>query len=196
MDTPESPVEALREVVNAILDIRESARGGIVDREAMVELVEERKKLEPLARMCAVNGEKRAVALFDYYLKNGNDRLNEIVGDDEIVLSAPEYRVPGGACDRALIHKSGRITLVEIKGCTSTREIVAGIGQVLVYAAKVERTTEHFPIVPVLAVLTEHDEDIARACGLAGVEYFPLGDLPFFMTLSRIAAIAIGAKHA
>ncbi len=157
----------------------------VVNMDAYARRNQVRAKLAPLARISALNGEQRAVAVFDTFLASGVDAITDVVGDD-VVRVAKEMRLDRGRVDRALFHQSGRLTLVEIKDSIAPREVVAGIGQVLFYAAVAERTTTAKEVVPVLAVLGERDVDVSRACSLAGVAYIPLGDIAWLKSLGEI----------
>ena len=70
-------ITELRANAEALFGVREQSAGmPVVNHKAMADLANEKRKLGPLARMHRLAGEKRAVALFDHYLLNGNDRLD------------------------------------------------------------------------------------------------------------------------
>lgn len=180
-------LDQLRVAVEGLLDVQEQCVGRpIVDAAAKAQADALRTDWLQFARAHSLNGEARGVAVLDTMLRIRSEAVQEIVPDD-VDKIIPEYRIDNRwRVDRAIFHRSGRVTIVEAKDGASPREVVAGIGQALFYKAVLERTTSHCPIVPVLAVLHDHDEDIARACSQAGVEYLPLGDVSFTRTLSKL----------
>lgn len=187
-----SPIQELAQAMHELHDVRESAIGKpIVNYEAAAELLALRRPWLPLANMHLMNGEKRACAVFDTFAQLGIEPVVSVLGTD-ITRIAPEFNVGRGRVDRAVFHESGRLSLVEIKSAVSTRDVVAGIGQALMYAAQAERMTDCSPIVPVLAVLGEYDEDVARACERGGVEYIALGGIGWLKLLSQLTEMVTG----
>jgi hypothetical protein len=160
------------------------------NEEAAAVATELREALAPLARMHRLNGEKRGSAVLDWVLQLDSHKVLDQIGHD-VQQILPEYQLGRCRADRVLIHASGQMTIVEVKDCLPPQEIAKGIGQVLYYKALAEKTTSAGPIVPALAALVEGDEDIARACALAGVLFLPLGDLRFMKTLSKLADLAL-----
>jgi len=161
----------------------------VVDYEAYSDLMILRGRMAPLARMKDLFGEARACAAFDWLL-NFNLLPDFIPQDVNNVKKELRFRT-GRKVDRALFHASGRLSIVEIKDACDQRAVVAGIGQALLYAALAEKEYLDRQIVPVLAVLGERDEDVARACQRGGVEYIPLGNIQYLNTLSQIVAIMV-----
>lgn len=163
----------------------------VVDAEVYNEMQRQSELLRPLAGMHLLTGEKRACAVFDWQYVNNilpADISNPEVGSKmkrEHKFSAGKY------VDRAIRHDDGRLTLVELKDSADERAIVAGIGQVLWYAAMAEADSTSAPIVPVLAVLGERDKHVARACERAGVRYYPMGSIAHFKFMSIACDIAI-----
>ena len=171
--------------------VRSAARGRpIANPEAAATARQLRKALQPLAWMRDLNGEARGVAVLDTMLRL---RMGAVLP----VLAVPvarierEYRIAGRYfVDRALFHADGGVTLIEAKDGATPREVVAGIGQALIYKAALERTGGHPRIDTALAVLHDPDEDIARACALAGVVYLPLGSVAWARAMSHVAEFA------
>lgn len=186
--------QATKDVLNSLLelmDLREKTMGAPIDnQEAFARLVEERKKLRPLAAMHLQRGEERACSIFDHlYLINS---LPECIPDD-VERMRREYTFKSGRrADRIIFHSSGRLSVVEIKDACDQRAVVAGIGQALLYATLAEKEFTNTPIVPILAVLGDYDADVARACKRGGVEYVALGNVKFLSALSEMAHISIG----
>lgn len=183
-------IHELMEGIEEMCALREATRGmPIVNQESYQEMLKLRAKHAPLARMHLLNGEQRACAVFDWMYENG--MLPETL-PNEGEKYVKELRFSGGRkVDRAIFHKSGQLSIIEVKDACDTRSIVGGIGQALLYAALAEKQFQNTPIVPVLAVLGDTDHDIARACSRGGVEYIPLGGVGFMNTLSEITAFMI-----
>lgn len=185
----------LKDGITECADLREAVIGlEVKNPEAYKEAQKIRSQLRPLASMHKLNGEQRTVAVFATLAHTKCDLITDVIGDDydsEDIFH--EYKVGNGRVDCAIFHNSNTLSLIEIKDCTSHRDIVAGIGQVLWYAAMAERTTDRTRINPVLAVLGDHDDDIERACSLAGVHYICLGPLKNMLLLSKIMAATLGS---
>lgn len=187
--------EKLRKILSDIVaglkesaDIYERSKGmPIVDHEAAKKLSEERDKLLPLAAMHLLHGEQRACAMFDWMFSE--KLLPEFFmseSGDSACVRELKFR-NGKRVDRAVFHSSGTLLIIEIKDACDERSIVAGIGQALWYSSIAELENLNSNIVPVLVVLGEHDDNIARACARGNVEYFPLGSVSELNLLSRIA---------
>jgi hypothetical protein len=168
----------------------------IINMDAYQRLCAERQKLSHLALMHMENGEKRAVSVFDWMVAVSCDEVASKIDLSNVIRIAPELTIGSGRVDRAFFHKNGSLTLVEIKDCASQRQIVAGIGQVLVYSAMAERALSATRIIPVLAVLGEPDGDVKRACDLAGVEYIALGDVRFLRFMSAVTHLILVEQSA
>ncbi len=182
-------LEVAKTATELWFDIREKFAGR---HEAADEVGQIIDALRPMAAAHRLNGEDRGVAVLDTMLRQRWEPMATFIGADDITAIVPEYRLAQRwRVDRAVFHASGRLSLIEVKDGASPREIVAGIGQAVFYKAVAERTTSHSPIVPALAVLQGPDEDIARACSLAGVEYLPLGDIKHTLTVSRLVASVV-----
>lgn len=188
----ETVMAEFRQVMTDLCDLRaENAGRPPVNLRALAARDVIKQQMAPLAAMHRKNGESRGVAVLDTMLHLGMEPVASAVGND-IVAIKPEFAVAGrGRVDRAVEHQSGRLSIIEVKDSGSPREVVAGIGQVLFYKAMLERSSSWDPIVPMLAVLHERDEDIARACSLAGVTYLPLGDVAWLRLISKILAVAV-----
>ena len=174
-----------------LLSVREQSRGRpVVDQEAFARRQEILATFAPLARVYRLNGEARGAATLDWMIGSGMEPVKSFLGP-HVRSVVPEYQIDRWRVDRAAFHEGGRASLIEVKDGGSPRDAVAGIGQVLFYKAALERTSSFAPIVPALAVLAEHDVDLARACSLAGVEYLPLGDVKWMRTLSEFVALTV-----
>ncbi len=161
--------------------------------ELLQEMLDDLEKVKFLRRMHAQNGEKRACSVFDHLFSNGC--LPTRIDDGEGKMSRElRFKNTGKKVDRAIFHPSGRLTLIELKDFADERAIVAGIGQVQWYAAMAEAEYSNAPVVPALAVLGSRDDNVARACQRAGVEYFPMGPLRAWRILSM--AMDLAGMHA
>ncbi len=150
-----------------------------------------RSRWGPLATMHRLNGESRGVAVLDTMLRVGMEPVASAIGGDVSEIHR-EYLINGRIrVDRATIHEDGRITLIEAKDGATPREVVHGIGQALHYKAVLERTSSFPRIDAALAVLQDHDQDIARACALAGVIYLPLGGLSWMRMVSKLLSVIL-----
>lgn len=175
-----------------LLEVRAQAKGRpVVNAEAYARSLEQIAHMRPFSKMHTLTGEKRACAVFDWQFVNG--LLPEDIVRPEVECQMKrEHRFASGKCvDRSIVHTDGRLTLIELKDSVDERSIVAGIGQVLWYAAMAEVDYSFAPIDPVLAVLGEPDQYVSRACERAGVHYFPMGSIEHFKFLSLACEIAV-----
>lgn len=158
-----------------------------INAEAAKRLKRHVATMAPLAAVHRLNGKSRGVAYLDWLLLHPNDAISEIVGDD-IKAIRPKMSVGTGMrVDWAIEHTSGRLTLIEVRDSGSQREIAQGIGVLLLCRAVIERTASHGQVVHVLAALIDEDQDLRRACNLAGVGFLPMGSVRQACALSRIA---------
>lgn len=183
--------------VRELVSLRKRCVGmSVVDLAAHEEVAKHLEFFQPLAKMHSLTGEKRACAVFDWQYVNGLLPEDIANPDVESKLKREHKFNLGKYVDRAITHADGRITLIELKDSADERAIVAGIGQVLWYAAMAETDSAASPVVPVLAVLGEPDQLVARACERAGVRYFPMGSIAHFKLLSMVCDIAINYGRA
>jgi hypothetical protein len=198
MTTKEECIAIINELGDAaqeLIKLRvECAGRPVVNQAAMDALNECRATYEPLARMHTEFGEKRACSIFDW--QYNQNLLPECVPSDGNKLIKEMRFASGRKVDRAVFHNSGRLSIIEIKDNCDQRSVVAGIGQALLYAALAEKEYSNTPIVPVLAVLGNHDDDVARACYRGGVEYIPLGGVEFLTRISELVAIMVNYGRA
>lgn len=182
--------EEFTEVFRELMEFRERTAGMvIVDQDAYQRLQAERGRLRFLARMHSQTGEARACSIFDHlYI---NSILPNCIPVDGIELVREHPFSTGRRVDRIIKHASGRLSIVEIKDACDQRSVVAGIGQALLYATLAERDFFNSSIVPVLAVLGDYDEDVARACERGGVEYVSLGNIQYLKILSQMTDLMI-----
>jgi hypothetical protein len=101
------------------------------------------------------------------------EKLHSFMGWPEIFRVEREVRIGNGRCDMVLTHVDGSRTLLEAKADGNTHSIVAGIGQLFLYEAAYQ--LPGLAIRKAIAVPGYGSSDVVRACGLAGVEYIPLG---------------------
>jgi hypothetical protein len=99
----------------------------------------------------------------------------------EIIRWEPEFPVPRGRVDYVIFHIDGSVTVCEVKdGGRGLQNVLAGIGQVLSYAAQVGMARAGFReirkalIFSSLSLLTE-DALVMESCEMAGVIPVPLG---------------------
>lgn len=161
----------------------------IVNAVAAMESSAIRRFLRPLADVHRMNGASRAIAVFDWQIAAG---LVPGFAQPDVNEMLPSLSFAGGSvADRAIFHKMGRLSLVVIRDSCAARLATAGLGQALLAAAQAERQYSDSSIVPVLAVLGTHDDDLARACDLGGVEYIPMGTAESFRILSKVTAAVL-----
>lgn len=167
----------------------ENAGAKIVNQEAYERLQKEKKRHEPLARMHKQHGEARACSIFDYMYENC--LLPDCIPADESTLVREYTFSSGKRVDRIIRHASRRLSVVEIKDACDQRAVVGGIGQALLYATLAEKDFSYAPIVPILAVLGDYDQDVARACERGGVEYIALGNIEYLTLMSKMVSLMI-----
>lgn len=113
-----------------------------------------------------------------------SSRASELLFDGavpEIIRVEPEFPVPRGKVDYVLFHADGSVTVCEVKdGRRGLQSVLAGVGQVLAYAAQVGMARAGFRsirkalIFSSCQLLTE-DTLIIDSCEMAGVIAVPLG---------------------
>lgn len=111
-------------------------------------------------------------------------RLHGICGDLQRVLKTNpiarhrfEFPVSGSRVDLVLFHKDGGVSIVEFKGQNSSRDVVAGIGQLFLYealfvechAATLRPAYVHKYLVS--PILGDDADKVDKACVLAGVAF-------------------------
>lgn len=193
MNRPVFDVDALLEMFDCSVEsgIAKLAGAPVANAELASQAENLRVQLEPLARIHRLNGEARGVATLDWKLLTGCEHVAQLLGA-EVQAIHPEFQISGRwRVDRAVTHTDGSISLIEVKDCCSPREIAVGIGQVLFYKACLERTTSFGPIRPCLAALIDEDQDLERACSLAGVTFIPLGNLKWTRAISRLTDLVL-----
>lgn len=185
--------QTLSAAVDGLFRDREAAVARMAPERFAAIVEASRCRANRLIAVHTLHGEARAEALFDFLLAERAANVAELIPAN-IRAVVRQYALAGrrGLVDRAVFHEDGRATLVEVKDAGPLRDIVAGIGQVVLYRALMERTTSFSPIAGVLAVLHDHDDDVARACEIAGVGYLPLGNVAVVRIFSQLAAVLWG----
>ena len=185
----------LQDATHELMDLRaETAGKPIVDQKAYKEQQAYLEQLRPFALMYTLRGEARAAAALQTFLMLGIGTTGEMLERlPPVQRIQREYPIDARwRVDFGIEHADRSLTLIEVKDSEPQRLVSAGIGQVLFYKSVIERSTSFSRIHPVLAVLHERDDDIGRACELAGVEYLPMGDISWMRPLSRLMAVATG----
>lgn len=86
-----------------------------------------------------------------------------------------ETRLACGQPDFIAWHNNGSATVIELKCSPFRREVVGGLGQVLMYASEV-RAKGHV-VQAMLVTVGAEDKHIKDACASAGVSYLALSNL-------------------
>lgn len=124
-------------------------------------------------------GESAVVQLLKNTIENG--RLAELWGLPEILWCEFEFPLPRGRIDLVLFHSDGTISVVEAKDALDERSVVAGIGQLSMYAVQIGYSKTASGIRKILTVPVEGNNPnsllIDRACRDAGVIFEPLGTI-------------------
>ncbi len=125
------------------------------------------------------NGESAVIELLKNILRC--DRLAEIWGLPDILWFEFEFPLPRGRIDLILFHADGTISIVEAKDALNDRQIVAGIGQLCMYAVQVGHSKPNNGIRKILTVPIAGKNKssllIDNACRNAGVIFEPLGTI-------------------
>lgn len=122
-------------------------------------------------------------------------KLHLVAGMLPIVLGVPairrarfEFTIGCGRADLVLFHADGSASLVEAKGDESIRDVVAGIGQLLLYDTQWTRsrpkTLRKILCAPVDG---EKGAAILPACAAAGVAFVHLA--PFAVLRDRLSQV-------
>lgn len=90
-----------------------------------------------------------------------------------------EYWAGAGRVDLLLYHTDGSLTVVEAKDSSCSREIVAGIGQVLFYESMIRKSNPGQKLRRRLVVLKSQwvTEHVRNACSVADVGLVVLPDM-------------------
>lgn len=123
------------------------------------------------------DGELGAVTIIARML--ATEQLAMAWGLPEITNWQNEFRFPKGIADFVLFHRDGTVSIVEVKDAGCDRDILAGIGQLSLYAMQAGwglrgQRVRRILTAPVAAAASQH---LADACRLAGVQFEPLGPL-------------------
>jgi len=125
------------------------------------------------------HGEKAVTRLLKNLLWVG--KLSEAWDLSNVLWHEFEFPLPRGKADLVLFHADGTISVVEAKDRLDTRQIVAGIGQLSMYAVQVGFSRSNTGIRKILTVPVEGKSDdallIDQACRDAGVIFEPLGPI-------------------
>lgn len=121
------------------------------------------------------NDEKSVILMLRMFLIFNN--IHIALNVPRVVRHRFEYSVEGGRIDLLLFHADESVTIVEAKCEGSLRNIVAGIGQLCLYEARLRRkfrpTRGEVVIHKVLCASYPLDraDDLFIACEAAGVSY-------------------------
>jgi hypothetical protein len=126
-------------------------------------------------------------------------RLQLMVGKLHECLDAPpikqyrfEYPLPGtGLADLVVVHEDGGVSIVEVKGPRTVRDIAAGIGQLFLYEGAMwqekfgGRTPAYVKKVLCAPVWPTIPSPIYEACLCAGVQFLPAAPSEFVRRIAK-----------
>lgn len=135
------------------------------------------------------NDEASVILMLRLLLIFGN--LERAIGGPKITGHRFEFCIPVGRIDLLLFHDNGVATIVEAKSETaSTRELVAGIGQLFLYSAGLpaalspQQQPKHIRRVLCAPGLRARD-GVEQACDLAEVDCVSLATFSHFQGVVR-----------
>jgi hypothetical protein len=154
-------------------------------------------KESAIYRVTQLSGESHAVGQMLYFLKNSYSVgviPKEIPASPDDTVRT-EFTVRTGRADIVVFHIDGTATVIEVKdGATGYRNIVAGIGQVSMYACQIGNVPGSIQSVRRALAWDackdpEHNKLIADACRLSGV--IPVKLLPKRKLVEMLRNIAV-----
>lgn len=123
--------------------------------------------------------EAAMTAVIKFWLKMGV--LHSVLQLPAIARYCFEFALDGSRLDLVLFHADRSATLIELKGETTVRGIVPGIGQLLVYGIKFRRASSKwapshrptgFRLLLAAPAAFDAEADISEACTEAGCGFF------------------------
>lgn len=123
------------------------------------------------------HSELAATNIIKHIMAGGYEKLERALDLPPIDIARFEFPLPCGRADLVLFHNDGTVTVIELKGPGDDRKILAGIGQVTMYAVQIgyARTARCIRKILAAPVKGEDSEHLAEACAAAGVRFVPLG---------------------
>lgn len=138
------------------------------------------KSLERIERMLAIRDNEAGVFdIMKFLLEHSKGGLEKAWDLPEVVKYVFEFPLPVGRADLVMFHIDGSISVVEFKNAGSNREILSGIGQLLMYAVQLGYSRVATTIRKILTapVVGAGNSLLLETCEKAGVLFEPLGTL-------------------
>lgn len=137
------------------------------------------------------NSERSVTLMLRLMMAMGD--LSSAIGVPAITGHRFEFSVGGGRIDLLLFHADKSMSIVEVKAENDVRIIIAGIGQLCLYAAKLpaklhkDQQPKTIRRILCASVAPGKGADIVNACRMAGCEFAYLP--PFSMFKSKMDSL-------